>query len=91
MQVHEKLRDQGVVFIGLTPESKDSNTDSMAFLNDTKITWPNGYGAQNTLSAFKTQCFPSAWVVGRDGKVVWNRDSSQSIEDAIDNALKAKG
>jgi hypothetical protein len=88
--VHEKLRDQGVVFIGLTPEPKESNSDSLAFLNDNKITWANGFGAQKTLAAYKTACYPSAWVVGRDGKVVWNRDAGQSIEDAIAAALKDK-
>ena len=79
------------MFIGLTPENESANSDSLAFLNDTKITWTNGFGAQKTLSAYKTACFPSAWVVGRDGKVVWNRESGQSIEDAIAAALKAKG
>lgn len=89
--MHEKFRDQGVVFIGLTPEPEDSNSNSLAFLNDTKITWANGYGAAETLEAFNTQCYPSAWVIGRDGKVVWNRDNSGSIEDAIARALREQG
>jgi hypothetical protein len=89
--VHQKFRDQGVVFIGLTPEPEDSNSESLRFLQNSRITWVNGYGAQKTLEAFSTQCFPSAWVIGRDGKVAWNRDDSKSIEDAIAKALKTEG
>lgn len=88
--MHEKYRGQGVVFFGLTPEPEASNSNSRAFLQDTKITWANGYGATKTLEAFDTKCFPSAWVIGRDGKVTWNRDSRGSLESAIEAALNAK-
>ncbi|MBI5758463.1 MAG: hypothetical protein HZA46_08100 [Planctomycetales bacterium] len=89
--MHENVKGEGVVFIGLTPESESANDDSRKFLTATGVTWPNAYGAGKTLEQFKAEYFPSVWVIGRDGKVVWNRDSGQSIEEAIAAALKAKG
>ena len=59
------------------------------FLSDTKITWPCGYGADDTLTALETRIIPQVWVVGTDGKIRWNLDDSGSLEAAIEDALSA--
>jgi thiol-disulfide isomerase/thioredoxin len=90
VRAHERFRDRGVVFIGLTPDGEEELPESRAFLQRTGITWPNGYGAIETLQAFLTDggYFPSLWVIGRDRKVTWNRDSPGTLDEAIEKALK---
>jgi thiol-disulfide isomerase/thioredoxin len=88
--LQKRYAGQGVVFIGLTDESPESLPAIEEFLSDTGITWANGFGAVETLDAFQHRGIPSIWVVGRDGVIVWNGDSSGDLEDAVERALQAK-
>lgn len=90
VSAYETYKDRGVVFIGLTTEGADAMERSKAFLKATGITWPNGYGARETLAQFQTVGVPSIWIIGRDGKVAWNRDSPGDLEAGIKRALAAK-
>ncbi len=76
-----------VVFIGMTTEREDSLPAIKTFLNEFKITWPNAYGANDTLAAFQASYIPSAWVINKQGKITWNFDSDQDLTEAILEAL----
>lgn len=89
IETYEEYRDRGVVFIGLTAEGEESLGESRAFLEATGIPWPNGYGALETLQKFEAHAIPTVWVIGRDGKVVWNIDSPGTLADGIEQALAA--
>jgi len=84
---YNKYRDKGVVFIGLSSEDEESLPAMQRFLQATGITWPNGYGAFDTLRALDVTYIPAAWVVGPDGTIVWSQDSPGTLEDGIEQAL----
>ncbi len=90
VETHAAYRDRGVVFIGLTPDRADQLADVEEFLSKTGITWPNGYGAFESLIDLDAEYFPAAWVIGRDGKIVWNYDSPGDLADGIELALSQK-
>lgn len=89
VKTFEKFKGQNVVFIGLTAEGEDVLPIIQQWLKDTGITWPNGYGALDSLLAFQADFIPQVWVIGVDGKVVWNVDSepTESLEEGINRAL----
>jgi peroxiredoxin len=89
---YERFRDKGVVFLGLTPDETYQLADCRKFLKKTGITWPNGYGAGETLEKYLTDgpYFPAAWVIGADGRIFWNRDSPEKLDEAIEQALTKK-
>jgi thiol-disulfide isomerase/thioredoxin len=91
VELYQRFHERGVVFIGLTPDSQDDLPNIQRFLENTGIPWPNGYGAVETLEKFLTDggYFPSAWVIGADGKVVWNEDSPGRMDEAIEQALSS--
>jgi len=89
IETYEKFRDRGVRFVGLTVEGADQLDKSRKFLEETKTPWPNGYGANDTLHLLKASAIPAMWVVGRDGKIFWNRASSKSLDQALEEALAA--
>ena len=62
------------------------------FVDKYKVKWPNDYGATEALIAFKAEYFPGYWLIGRDGKVVWNKSlqGRVPIQTAIEQALAAK-
>ncbi|MCH7686565.1 MAG: hypothetical protein IH899_07790 [Planctomycetes bacterium] len=58
------------------------------FLHKAGIKWLNGYGAFNTLQQLQANYIPAVWVIGTDGRVVWNTDSQKTLEEGIEQALK---
>ena len=76
------------VFIGLTSDEIDSMAEIVRFLEETGVTWPNGYGATQTLADFKAHYIPAMWVINKEGTVCWNYDAPGSMENAINQALK---
>ena len=59
-----------------------------SFLHNAGIKWLNGYGAFNTLQQLQANYIPAVWVIGTDGRVVWNTDSQETLEEGIEQALK---
>lgn len=84
----EKFRDRGVKFISLTFETDERLEAIEAFVSQTGMTWPAGYGAIETLQQFDAEYFPCVWIIDRDGTVVWNRDSRESLEEALERTLE---
>jgi thiol-disulfide isomerase/thioredoxin len=89
VETYEKFKDQKVAFIGLTTDDEEMLPEIRQWLKETGITWPNGYGAIDSLIEFKADTIPQVWVIGTDGKVIWNVDSepTESLEQGINRAL----
>jgi thiol-disulfide isomerase/thioredoxin len=90
VRLHKKYGESQVVFLGLTPDGEDILSHIEGFLDKNGITWPNGYDARQTLIDFDVTGFPCVWVIDAQGKVVWNRDSRESLEEGIEAALAAR-
>ncbi len=85
--LERRYHDRGVVFLGLTSEGEDQLANSRRFIEVTGITWPNGYGAVETLQALNSDFIPQMWVVDRQNRIVWDVSSNERIEAALDRAL----
>lgn len=86
--MYDKYKDQGVQFIGLTSEGGDSFDKTQEVLDHYKIPWPNAYGAGAVIDALGVRAIPAVFVVGRDGRVIWNSGRSGSVGEAIASALE---
>jgi len=76
-----------VTFLGLTAEDSSALEESKAFVEKLKITWPNGYGAGETINACRVSGLPTLFVIGTDGRVLWNDEMGGELEDALQAAL----
>ncbi len=90
--------NENVVFIGLTTDDTTDLENVRRFLAKYEVTWPNAYGAAETifgtgpeLTGFKAEYFPGYWVIGRDGKVAWNKSLGHlpALSTAIHKAIAA--
>jgi thiol-disulfide isomerase/thioredoxin len=88
VELHEKYKDRGVIFIGLTGEDSRSLVKSREFLAEGKITWPNGYGASPMLQSLQQPFIPYAWVVDREGKIAWSGHPMDLKESLLDGLLR---
>jgi thiol-disulfide isomerase/thioredoxin len=93
VKLYDEYHDQGVVFVGMTSDDEESVKNVRKFLDKYKVEWPNAYGATEALLKFEAEYFPGYWLIGRDGKVVWNKalQGRVPIGDAIEKALAATG
>lgn len=87
IELHDKYQPQGVKFIGLTSMGEQHLELSRKFIEEEQISWPQGYGATAPLMALNANAIPQLWVIGRDGKIVWDVQMPD-IEAALDAALK---
>ena len=90
IKLHAKHQGQGVEFVGLTYEPQAMLPDIQDYLEATGIPWVNGYGGLETLKQFGVEYFPSTWIIDSKGQILWNRDSTLSLEEAIPLALAGK-
>lgn len=86
---HDRFKDRGVQFVGLTSEGSDALDKSKEFIKAAGITWPNGYGALEPLRALRAEAIPAVWVVNKQGRIIWTFDSPGDYVDAIEQALAA--
>lgn len=96
VELQQKYKERGVVFVGITTDGHerqeaDAQADQIAglkrYLKKYGADWPIAYGAIESLTAFKAEYIPGYWVIGRDGKVVYNKASAMTMDEAIDAAL----
>ena len=87
MKTYREFKDQGVLFLGLTPEGEDALMATKAYIEDLNIPWPNGYGAVATLQSLGVSAFPTEIVVGADGRIAWHDELDGELRDAIKAAL----
>jgi hypothetical protein len=85
--VQQSLRARGVVFLGLTDEDASTLTKSEAFVDEVGMTWPNGYGAAETIASLRVSGLPTVFVIGSDGRVLWHDEMDGVVEDALEAAL----
>jgi thiol-disulfide isomerase/thioredoxin len=89
VKVHRKFANRGVVFLGLTPDDADQLANIHRFLKAFGITWPNGYGATETMRALNAEFIPALYVIGADGQLLWvEQEDGGDLESAIELALR---
>ena len=88
IELHEQYADRGVVFIGLTSEESFELNIIQKYVKKANISWLIGYGAGDTLANFGNRYLPTAYVIGADGKVLWDSENGGSVQDTLDHALE---
>jgi thiol-disulfide isomerase/thioredoxin len=93
IETHKVYNHKGVHFFGLTAEGEEALAETRAFIEETGIAWPNGYGANETLEAFGIEYLPTLVVIGADGRIAWTNyeDRGITLHEALDRALRAAG
>jgi thiol-disulfide isomerase/thioredoxin len=90
LKLHEVYAARGVRFLGLTSMDSKTLPKSQQFVEDERLPWPQGYGASQLLDQLEVNTIPQVWVVGRDGKIVWDMTSPEPIEKTLDRLLAEK-
>lgn len=87
VEAQKRYADRGVVFIGLTTEEMSELEQVTEYAKFAGMEWLIGWGAAECSRAFRADYIPAAYVIGPDGKFVWNSDSYGSLDEAVEKAL----
>lgn len=88
LQFYNQFGEQGLVLVGLTPESAAEVGNVKSYLTSMPgLTWPIGYGADMPLDMLGIQAFPTLILFDRSGKSVWTGHNLYGLEDAAVAAL----
>ena len=78
-----------VVLIGLTPEGGSEAATVKDFVAERDgMTWPIGYGSAPTLDALGVRGFPTFYLFGRDGMLIWQGHQVKPLEEQVIKALE---
>lgn len=87
-EVHEKYAPRGVVFVGLTSDDEDVMDKIQLFLSTAGISWPNGWGAEQTIRDLNVEYLPSLFVIGDDGLILWQGGDAHVLPAVIEKAMQ---
>ena len=84
-EINKKFKDKGLVVIGITDEKQDIVEK---FQKTLPMEYSVAVGGAAIEKKFGINGIPHAFVVGKDGKIVWEGHPMQLTEDVIEKALK---
>ena len=87
VKIHDQYADRGVKFVALTDEPVADLDKIETFASRLNVPWPIGYGAGETTRKFEIPGYPTTFVIGRNGQVVWNSFEMGTLEGAIRKAM----
>lgn len=92
VEFNKKFRDQGLVVIGLTPESGQELGDVESYVESVEgLDWPIGFGANLPIDLMGVTAFPTLILFDKSGTSVWAGHGMGGLEEAVVKALAAPG
>lgn len=95
IELHERYKDRGVTFLGLTAEGGNAKSIELSrmFVKELKIPWPNGYLAVKPLQALEVEAIPQLWIIDGENRIIFHEvgfhpGSIRQMEQVLDEALK---
>lgn len=85
VELNGKLKDKGVVFIGLTNED-ETKAKIAEFVKKMKMDYIVGTGSKSS-KEYGVTGIPTAFIIGKDGKVLWSGHPMNGMDKALDKAL----
>jgi len=92
-ELQKKFKDKGVVFVGVSDEKTDvvkKFVDKMGDTMDYTVAVDAGKTSTGYMEAYGINGIPHAFIVDKDGKVVWNGHPMDQLEETLDLILAGK-
>lgn len=84
-EINKKFKDKGLVVIGISDESKEVVEK---FQKTTPMEYHVAVGGAEIQKKFDINGIPHAFIVGKDGKIVWEGHPMRLTDKEIEKALK---
>lgn len=98
VKMYEKYKDKGVQIVGISLDRPGQTEALAAFIKENKMTWLQTYSGKAddpTARRYGVDSIPAVWVVGKDGKIIFDgseqtppEETFAGVAKVIDKALK---
>jgi len=89
---YQRYRDDGLVVIGLTPDSGEMADAAKEFVDSVDgLDWPIGYGASMPLIVLGIEAYPTLILFDKSGTAVWAGHSLLGLDEVVTKALLEEG
>lgn len=92
-ELQKKFKDQGVVFVGVTDEKSDvvkKFVEKMGDSMDYNVAIDGGKTSEAYMQAFGINGIPHAFVVDKEGKIVWQGHPMDHLEETLQALIDGK-
>lgn len=92
-EMQKKFKDKGVVFIGVTDEKLDvvkKFVEKMGDKMDYTVAIDGGKTSEGYMQAFEIGGIPHAFIVNKEGKIVWHGHPMDRLEETLDEIVAGK-
>lgn len=92
-ELAKKFKDQGVVFIGISDEKSDAVkkfVEKMGDQMDYNVAIDGGKTSQGYMEAYGINGIPHAFVVNKEGNVVWQGHPMAELEETLHQIIDGK-
>ena len=83
-EIYEKYKDKNIVIIGVSNEEANTVKD---FQKTTPLKYANGI-SKELINKYGVEGIPHAFLIGKDGKLVWSGHPMSLKDSDIDGVLK---
>jgi peroxiredoxin len=90
---HGSYAEKGLVVVDIDDGSEDSQADLKKDVQDHKLPFPVLWDKEGkNVATYKVEGFPAAYLIGVDGKVIWegHPNARQSEADKLEAKIKAE-
>lgn len=92
-EMQKKFKDKGVVFVGVSDEKTDvvkKFVDKMGDKMDYTVAVDAGKTSEGYMKAYGVGGIPHAFIVDKEGKVVWHGHPMDQLEETVAKVLEGK-
>jgi peroxiredoxin len=88
--LHERYADQGLKMIGIDPYDTKEDDKIDEFLAKRGVTYTVLLGGKDVAKAYRVSGYPTMYVIGKDGKIVFNQIGyGEGTEAELEEVIKA--
>lgn len=92
-KTYDKYKEKGVEFVGISLDRANGKEAAEKFIKEKNLDWIQTFSGKfwedPTARKYSIEGIPSVWVIGKDGKVIIDGVTGDSLEDIHANLEKA--
>lgn len=90
-KLKSEWNNEEIVFVSINGRDDPTKEQLKSFLHNRKIDLNSAYFGETVANAYNVKAYPSIYIIGKDGKIIYNLDGyTSSLKNDLTTAIKGK-